>query len=69
MDIMDIEILEDGTLAIKTDSISEANHLSADEFIADVVEAVGGERKSERREHPFMKNVEVLRGGKIVRSS
>lgn len=48
-DIIDIEVLDDGTIKFKTDGISEANHLSADEFLNACVELAGGERKTEQR--------------------
>jgi len=33
MDIMDIEILKDGTIKFTTDKISQANHQNADDFL------------------------------------
>lgn len=51
-DIIDIEILDDGTIKFKTEDISEANHLSADEFLNEVVELAGGTRKTEHRQRP-----------------
>jgi len=48
-DVMDIEILEDGTISVKTDKISQANHFSADEFLNELEEMLGGERKTEKR--------------------
>lgn len=50
-DIIDIEILNDGTIKFKTDKISEANHLSADEFLAEAIELAGGEHKTIQRQH------------------
>ena len=38
MDIIDIEILEDGTIKFTTDKVSQANHKSADEFLKFVEE-------------------------------
>ena len=49
MDIIDIEVLEDGTIKFTTDQVSEANHLSADEFLNEVCEAAGGKRTTEQR--------------------
>lgn len=33
MDVINIEILEDGTIKFQTDKVSQANHTSADEFL------------------------------------
>ena len=41
-DVMNIEVLEDGTIKITTDSISPANHANADEFMELVGELGGG---------------------------
>lgn len=68
-DFIDIEILEDGTLSVTTGDISETNHISADELILDLEKNLGGERKTKKREHPFMKNAIVHRGGKITRKT
>jgi hypothetical protein len=54
-DVIKWEILEDGTLSIETDGISGVNHYSADEFIADVSESLGGkvtvEKKKDAKAH------------------
>ena len=68
MDIIDIDILEDGTISVKTSDIAEANHVSADQLLADIANMAGGERSTRKREHPFWKNRRVLRGGRIVRT-
>lgn len=44
-DNIEIEILEDGTFSVKTGTISEKNHYSADEFLDMIEELAGGERK------------------------
>jgi hypothetical protein len=49
-DIIDIEILDDGTIKFKTDAISEANHLSADEFLNECIELAGGEHQREQKQ-------------------
>jgi hypothetical protein len=41
-DTINIEILEDGTISIKTTAISTANHLSADKLLADLESLMGG---------------------------
>lgn len=43
MDKINIEILDDGTISIKTDEISAEKHLSADEFIRMLNNLAGGE--------------------------
>ena len=48
-DIIEFEILEDGTISIKTDAISPANHVSADELLEQVFELAGGEVKKTER--------------------
>jgi len=42
-DIIDIEILEDGMLSVKTEGISGTNHKSADELLEGLFELAGGE--------------------------
>ncbi|MHC4643985.1 MAG: hypothetical protein ACYTBJ_00690 [Planctomycetota bacterium] len=65
-DVMDVEIMEDGVVKIKTTDISEANHVSADELLAEVTELMGGTRETTRVEHEFWKTREVVRRkGKI----
>ena len=64
-DDMTIEILEDGTISVKTTEISEKNHLSADQLLDELENMLGGERKTEQIEHEFWKNRVVARGGKI----
>ena len=43
------EILKDGTIRWETDSISSANHTSAERFLAEVGRLLGGEEKIERK--------------------
>jgi len=42
MNTINIEILEDGTLSIKTTDISDSNHISADALMAQFDELIGG---------------------------
>jgi hypothetical protein len=42
MDIMNFEILEDGTITVKTSEISDGNHMSADALLADMEKLMGG---------------------------
>lgn len=49
MDLMELEILEDGTISVKTDKVSSKNHASADGVLDLLEELVGGERNTEKR--------------------
>lgn len=42
MDIMNFEILEDGTITVKTSDISDGNHMSADALMKCLDELMGG---------------------------
>ena len=53
MDTMSIEILEDGTVSVTTDKISDTNHVSADEFLAEVEKLTGGARHTEKRKNHY----------------
>ena len=65
-DEMDVEIMEDGVIKIKTSSLSEANHISADDLLAEIEDACGGGRATEPIEHEFWKGRAVVRErGKI----
>jgi len=66
MTTMEFEILEDGQIVIKTSEIAEKDHASADEILDLIEQSLGGERKTEKREHPFWRNKNVARGGRIV---
>ena len=48
-DQMELEILEDGTISVKTNKISPVNHVSADQFIAELEELTGGTRTTQKR--------------------
>lgn len=50
-DEIKIEILEDGTISVSTDEISGENHVSADEFMAELQELAGGEVVSKKKKH------------------
>lgn len=64
---IEVEILEDGTISITTGDIAETQHLSADELLSEIANLAGGVVKKEKRENPFWKNRNVLRGGKVVK--
>ncbi len=49
MDVINIEILEDGTVKVLTDQISAANHRNADEALQMLRGLLGGESTSEPR--------------------
>ena len=67
MDKIEIEILEDGIISVKTEGMSQKNHMSADELLFEIVLGMGGVREEEKLEHPFWHKRTVKRGGKIVR--
>jgi hypothetical protein len=45
MDSMQITILEDGTIKVETDKISQANHMTAEAFLRNVATAAGGKQE------------------------
>jgi hypothetical protein len=49
-DVLQVEILPDGTLKTTTDPISPANHQSAEEFLRGVTELAGGEATRTRKQ-------------------
>jgi len=42
MDTISLEILEDGTITLKTSDISDGNHMSADQLLMDMTKLMGG---------------------------
>ena len=48
-DIIEVEILDDGIISIKTEGISGTNHVSADGLLNEIEEAAGGVRTSTKR--------------------
>ena len=68
MDVMKVEILDDGQVKVQTSDISAKNHMSADELLDAIEDYVGGERQTEKAEHEFWKNRTVQRGGRIVKT-
>jgi hypothetical protein len=66
MDTITIEILDDGTISYQTDSISEKNHVSADDFLSAIEKAMGTSRKTTPKKNKFWKNRQVLKGGRVV---
>jgi len=49
-DVMQVEILPDGTLKTTTDPISGANHQSAEEFLKGITELAGGQATRTRKQ-------------------
>lgn len=48
MDTMTFEILEDGTLIVKTSEISPGNHMSADKLLAEMEQLMGGQTTKQK---------------------
>lgn len=65
MDEMQFEILEDGTISVKTSAISDTNHYSADELLKALAEITGGTRRTEKRKDKVA-HVHVLNGQRVV---
>lgn len=43
IDTMELTILEDGTITVKTSAISDANHVNADALVKELEQMMGGE--------------------------
>jgi hypothetical protein len=67
MDTIDIEILEDGTISIKTSEISGTNHISADLLLDEIEGLAGGQAVRKRREHEFWTRHKIINRNRIVR--
>ena len=50
-DIINVEILEDGSLKMTTDAISMPNHLAAESFLKEVARLTDGKVNRQRRGH------------------
>lgn len=62
-DLIEIEILENGTAKITTPSISDANHAVADELVKKLKTLLGGEVTVERRpDHEHQEHVHQHHG-------
>jgi hypothetical protein len=48
-DIINVEILEDGTLKMTTDKISMPNHAGAEALFREIITAMGGKAERVRR--------------------
>lgn len=67
MDVINFTVLEDGTITVETESISQVNHVSADQLLETVQKLAGGSVNESKKEHAFWKNKAVQKGGKIVK--
>jgi hypothetical protein len=65
MDQINVEVLEDGTVSVSTESISAAAHFSADQLLDEIAEMVGGMTTKTPKENKFWKNHTVALHGKI----
>ena len=50
MDLMNIEILDDGTIKIETDKISQQNHMTAEAFMRNINSACGGKQERKHKQ-------------------
>ena len=50
-DRVECEILADGMISISTNSVSEANHVEAQELVDSTLEEVGGPRNTVHKPH------------------
>jgi hypothetical protein len=66
MDIINIEILEDGVISVKTTDISQINHMSADSLLESLEDELGTLTSKTKNEHVFWKDKIVQKGGKVV---
>ncbi len=64
--IIDIEILEDGTVSVTTGSIEATKHMSADELLADLGDVLGGAVTVKKREG-HERHTHIVRKGNVVR--
>ena len=66
MDTINIEILDDGIISIKTTEISQVNHISADDLLEMLTKEIGSLKQKTKNEHVFWKDKAVQKGGKII---
>jgi len=62
-DQIEFEILDDGTISIKTDSISGVNHLSADQFLEEIETLLGTKRKTTKLKPKHMHTIRTQKTG------
>lgn len=71
VDTINIEILEDGTISVNTEGISEQQHMSADQFLNDLTELSGGKRTTTQKaghDHVHKHGTKLHRHGSILHS-
>lgn len=67
MDVIKAEILDDGTISIQTEGISDANHFSADELLEEIEDMAGGKVNKKPLENKHWKHRKVQLHGKIIK--
>jgi hypothetical protein len=64
MDTINLQVLEDGTITIKTSAISDGNHMSADQLLIEMEKLMGGKmefkKDPEAKAHDHMHKHGVL---------
>jgi len=50
MDSMNITILDDGSIKVETDKISQANHMTAEAFMRNIATACGGHQERKHKQ-------------------
>jgi hypothetical protein len=50
-DVIDIEILPDGSIKVSTDKVSASNHMNAEKFLQFMAELAGGTTQRTRKAH------------------
>ncbi len=56
-DEIEFKILDDGTISIKTDSISGVNHLSAEQLLEEIETLLGTKRRTTKLKSRQMHNI------------
>ena len=58
MDIISLQILKDGTITVKTNAISDGNHISADSLLEQIETLLGGQvtriKNPEKHKHQHL---------------
>ena len=57
-DVIEVEVLPDGSVKFLTDKISPANHRNAEEFMAAIARMLGGKTERTRRRHGHVHHVQ-----------
>ena len=64
IDMLIIEILEDGTIKTTSDTVSAANHESAEQFLRGIARLAGGETTREVRKDVRHNHVHIHTGNR-----